>query len=77
MDAHWLPQYIHVTAGEDEVTVTEAMHDLESLDTTSEGATYELTALTCLARRPAEEDDDDSPGGGVDETGAKNTADTF
>ena len=71
VDAHWLPQYIHVTAGEDEVTVTEAMHDLESLDTTSEGATYELTALTCLARRPAEEDDDDSPGGGVDETGAK------
>jgi len=31
----------------------------------------ELTALVCLARRPAEEEDDDSPGGGKDETGAK------
>jgi hypothetical protein len=48
-----------------------ASEDLGALDTESGGVTYELTALVCLARRPAEEEEEDSPSGGKDETGAK------
>ena len=80
VEKHWLPQYIRVEVGDvgaskqagEGVRVTQSADDVELL--TGEGVTYELTSLTCLARRPAEEDDDDSPGGGLDETGAKKLA---
>jgi len=71
VEAHWLPQYVHVCTRDTGVAVTQASEDLGAPDTERGGVTYELTALVCLARRPAEEEDDDAPGGGRDETGAK------
>ena len=61
----WLPHYLHVhVSGNDsnsdsnsnDVTVTQSLaDDLDQLETCDGGVTYELTALACLARRPAEE----------------------
>ena len=61
----WLPHYLHVhVSGNDsnsdsnsnDVTVTQSLaDDLDQLETRDGGVTYELTALACLARRPAEE----------------------